>query len=97
MNRACLIQSPLLGLPRSPGRSPRQQRLLLNTGNTNVKKAPTGEPNNTKELQIKAYTKQPGKTAKETEVQSWMKEPERKKTVQPEALKTTDEYLKSWR
>src|SRR6266508_1904183 len=97
MDRACLLQSPLLGLPRSPGRFPRQQRLLLNTENANVKKTPTKEPNNTKELQIKAYTKQLGKTAKETEVQSWMKESGRKRTVQPEVLRTTDEYFKDWR
>ena len=79
MTRACLLQSPLLGLPRSPGRSPRQQHLLLNTGNANVMKQPTEEPNNTKELQIKAYTKQLNKTAKETEVQRWMKVSRRKK------------------
>ena len=37
MTRTCLLQSLLLGLPRSPGRSPQLRRLLLNTENATVR------------------------------------------------------------
>src|SRR6266542_6700987 len=37
MTRTCLLQSLLLGLPRSPGRSPLLQLLLLSTKNTTVR------------------------------------------------------------
>jgi len=76
MTRTCLLQSLLLGLPRSPGRSPLLQLLLLSTKHYG-KKLLTKEPNNSKELQIKAYTKQLGSTGKERRNRASKKEYDR--------------------
>src|SRR6266540_3717257 len=97
MIRTCLLQSLLLGLPRSPGRSPQLQRLLLNTGNATVRNYQQKSQTTPKNSKRKAYSKQQSSTEKETKEQSWMKESGRRKMGQSENLKTTDEYLKNRR